>query len=94
MRCAVSDHLSPSHHSLRILPLLLLPPSGFQTSLGQSWKRRWFRVAGADVNYSVKMVGGERERGRRKEGEGEGKREREIKREMMRGRIVSKGLHK
>ncbi len=23
---------------------------------GQSWKRRWFRISGADINYLVRMV--------------------------------------
>jgi hypothetical protein len=36
--------------------LCLMAISGFKTAFGQSWKKRWFRVSGADVNYLVKMV--------------------------------------
>lgn len=30
--------------------------AGFHQPFGQSWKKRFFRISGADVNYLVKMV--------------------------------------
>eukprot|EP00047_Mylnosiga_fluctuans_P010587 m.17044 g.17044 ORF g.17044 m.17044 type:complete len:131 (+) comp3203_c0_seq1:113-505(+) len=28
---------------------------GFKTLFGQSWKHRWFRISGSDINYLVRM---------------------------------------